>query len=78
MKSALRYLKKFAEHPVLQIVVALILIYSGLYEAWETMADDIMKLNFGAHHGIAILGFVNLFKSLPDIIDGLLTLLGSE
>ena len=44
---------------------------SGLDEAAETLFQDISALELGAHHGVMVLGFVNVLSSLPDMLDGL-------
>ena len=43
----------------------------GLDEAVETLFADISALELGAHHGVMVLGFVNILSSLPDMLDGL-------
>ena len=37
----------------------------------ETLFADISALELGAHHGVMVLGFVNVLSSLPDMLDGL-------
>ena len=37
----------------------------------ETLFADISALELGAHHGVMVLGFVNILSSLPDMLDGL-------
>ena len=32
---------------------------------------NISALELGAHHGVMVLGFVNILSSLPDMLDGL-------
>ena len=78
MKSLFIFLKKITTHPLLQMFLAIVLIYAGLSEAWETASEDIRQWNLGAHHGIAILGIVNFFKSLPELFEGLAIVLGTE
>ena len=63
-------LKKIAEHAWLNLFVGLFLLYSGLNEAWGSLWSGLATFNFGAHHGVIVLGLVNAFKSLPDILKG--------
>jgi hypothetical protein len=48
-----------------------VLLTSGLDEAMETLFADLSALEMGAHHGVMVLGFVNVLSSLPDMLDGL-------
>ncbi len=61
-------LQKIVANPWLNLLVGLFLFYSGLHEAWGSLWKDITTLNFGAHHGVIVLGLVNAFKSLADIL----------
>lgn len=49
----------------------MVLLTSGLDEAIETIFADLSALELGAHHGVMVLGFVNVLSSLPDMLDGL-------
>lgn len=63
-------LRKIAENAWLNLFVGLFLCYSGLNEAWGSLWYDMTTFDFGAHHGVIVLGLVNAFKSLPDILKG--------
>lgn len=63
------------QHPLTTFAMALILIATGVAEAWETIERDIAEANVGAHHGVALFGFVSLIGVLPDIFEGLERLL---
>jgi hypothetical protein len=52
-------------------VVALLLIWSGVSEAYDTFLEDVKHFRLRAGHGVVLLGLVNLFTSLPLVIDGL-------
>lgn len=64
-------LRKFVESPYLNMIVGLIVLFSGLSEAWGTLYKDIFGGNFGAHHGVVVFGFFQILKSLPHILDGI-------
>ena len=64
-------LKRFVDHPVTKLAVGLILIVSGLIEAYDTVLDDLHRLRVRVGHGVVILGVVNVLASLPEVIDGL-------
>jgi hypothetical protein len=64
-------LKHFVDHPVTKLAVGLILIVSGLIEAYDTVLDDVHRLRVRVGHGVVILGVVNVLASLPEVIDGI-------
>src|SRR6516162_1697560 len=64
-------LKRFVDHPVTKLAVGLILIVSGLIEAYDTVLDDLHRLRVRVGHGVVILGVVNVLASLPEVIDGI-------
>jgi len=66
-----RGIRAVAESPVMKFTTGVVLLTSGLDEAIETLFDDISALELGAHHGVMVLGFVNLLSSLPDLLDGM-------
>jgi hypothetical protein len=66
-----RALKRFVDHPVTKLVVGLILIVSGLIEAYDTVLDDLHRLRVRVGHGVVILGVVNVLASLPEVIEGI-------
>ena len=57
--------------PWLKFTTGVVLLTSGLDEAIETLFADLSALEMGAHHGVIVLGFVNVLSSLPDMLDGL-------
>ena len=64
-------IKALAESTWLKFTTGIVLLTSGLDEAVETLFADISALELGAHHGVMVLGFVNVLSSLPDMLDGL-------
>jgi hypothetical protein len=64
-------LKRFVDHPLTKLVVGLILIASGLIEAYDTVLDDLHRLRVRVGHGVVILGIVNVLASLPEVIEGI-------
>jgi hypothetical protein len=64
-------LKRFVDHPVTKLFVGLILIISGLIEAYDTVLDDVHRLRVRVGHGVVILGVVNVLASLPEVIEGI-------
>jgi len=64
-------IKTVAESPWMKFTTGVVLLTSGLDEAAETLFADLSALELGAHHGVMVLGFVNVLSSLPDMLDGL-------
>ena len=64
-------LKRYVDHPATKLFVGLILIISGLIEAYDTVLDDFHRLRVRVGHGVLILGVVNVLASLPEVIEGI-------
>ncbi len=64
-------IRRIVENPFLNLVVGIILLISGLSEAWDTMWDDIVNLNLKAHHGIIIFAILNIMRTIPDFFESL-------
>jgi hypothetical protein len=65
-----RALKRVVDHPLMKLFVGLILIASGVIEAYDTVWDDFHRLRVRVGHGVIFLGVVNVLASLPDVIEG--------
>lgn len=63
--------RSLAESVWLKFITGVVLLTSGLDEAFDTLFADLSALKLGAHHGVMMLGFVNVLSSLPDMLDGL-------
>ena len=70
-RSLAARIKSLAESTWIKFTTGIVLLTSGLDEAVETLFSDISALELGAHHGVMVLGFVNILSSLPDMLDGL-------
>ena len=64
-------IRRIVENPFLNLVVGIILLISGLSEAWGTMWDDIVNLNLKSHHGIIIFAILNIIRTIPDFFKSL-------
>jgi hypothetical protein len=71
MSPRLQKLKNFVNHPATQLVTGMILLISGGVEiAYDVMSTE-RTFRWGVHHGVAILGLVQVLGSLPECIDGI-------
>lgn len=71
MKDFRVYLRKLVHNPYLDLILGVVLVVTGLSEAWGTIADDVANFRFGVHHGAIVFGFVTAFRSVVDIFAGL-------
>ncbi len=76
--GGLRRLEATAKSPYVELVVGLVLVTTGLFEAGETLFADIAEGDVGVHHGIIVLGIVHAIKALPGAITGLALLMDAE
>ena len=61
----LNKLRTILDHPYANLLVALILILTSLAERWETLQENLVKLDVAAHHGVLLFGVFNLLKTIP-------------
>ena len=59
-------LKKFIEHPWVNLIAGLILIATCGVEIVETLEEA----TIGAHHGVAFLGLMQTLQYLPHLLEG--------
>ncbi len=78
MHKFLKRLEAIAKSPYVELVVGLILVTTGLFEAGETLFSDIAEGDVGLHHGIIVLGVVHAIKALPGAIAGMALLMDAE
>jgi len=70
-QSVAKGIRAITDSPLIKFTTGMVLLTSGLDEAIETIFADLSALELGAHHGVMVLGFVNVLSSLPDMLDGL-------
>lgn len=51
------------------LFLGLMVMATGLSEAWQTLYDDILSGNFGGHHGVIVLGLWHLLGSVAEIAE---------
>lgn len=69
--QAMERLRRFIENPYTNLIVGLILFFTGLSDAWDTLYDDLAHLHIRVHHGIMIYGIFSVVKTIPDIVSSL-------
>lgn len=63
-------LKSIVENPYLNIIVGLILLYTGIAES-IAVYHEIEKFELGVHHGVVPYAILHILKSVPDRLEGL-------
>jgi hypothetical protein len=63
--------KRFVEHPFTKLTVGLILVTTSSVEIYHSFYDDLNHLRLRVHHGLLLLGFVNVLAAVPGLIEGL-------
>ena len=62
-------LRTIAQHPAMDITVAIILIVTSLAEGWESIVEDIAKFDVGVHHGVLIFGFSQFLRAFSEMVE---------
>jgi hypothetical protein len=70
MKRFIKILRRIIKNPFLNILVGLFLLYSGIMESVHAF-KEIGAFRIGVHHGIIVFACMNIFKTLPDLFEGL-------
>ena len=63
-------LRQFVSNPYLNMLVGVLLLYSGLSESWYQF-QAMENYHIGVHHGVILFSLMHIAKTLPDIFDGL-------
>jgi hypothetical protein len=74
MKAVLRKMAKLAKHPLMEMVMASLLLLSSLADIFDQTFTKIIGYNMGVEHGVAIFAIVHILRALPDIFSSFVTL----
>ena len=66
--STIKSLKRIVENPYLNIVVGIILMYSGISETVEEFRHS-ENVKFAAHHGVILFSILHILKTVPDFFE---------
>lgn len=78
MHKFLKRMEAIAKSPYVELVVGVVLVATGLFEAGESLFSDIAEGDVGLHHGVIVLGVAHAIKALPGAIMGIVLLLDLE
>lgn len=59
-------LKNITQSPYLNLLCGAILLISAGYEIWLHLGTEGLR----AHHGIALVGLIQILRSVPEILEG--------
>lgn len=71
VKKLRKILKKLVHNPWVDFSVGGVLLISGLWEAWETLPQDLANANINSSHGIIIFGIITALKAIAEMFGGL-------
>jgi hypothetical protein len=63
------WVRRVAENPVLNLIVGIFLLISGLLESLEPLLGTASPI--GVHHGAVLFGLIHFMKWLPDMFKGI-------
>ena len=63
-------LQRIAKHPYLNIVIGLILLYSGISETVHEL-KGLEDFKIGVHHGVILFAILHIFKTLLHVFEEL-------
>jgi len=69
MKRLSRWIRRLVDNPYAKLLVGVILLVTGLHEAWATLRADLIHLNLKAHHGVMVLGLFHILTAIPDLLE---------
>ena len=78
MYKFLKRMEEIAKSPYVELILGVILVGTGLFEAGESIFSDIAEGDVGLHHGIIVLGIAHAIKALLGAIMGIVLLLDLE
>lgn len=70
-KKFRRILKKLVHNPWIDFSVGGILLLTGMWEAWETIPQDLANSNFRTAHGVIVFAVVAILRSVAEMFGGL-------
>lgn len=64
-------IKQLIRNPIVTMVIGLLMVICGLFEAIETTFEKFLGFNIGAHHGIILFGSIQVLYALLLMVEGL-------
>ena len=77
MIKLLSALGRTLEHPSVGLTLGLVLVGMGVFDLAETVLEETIGFEIGAHHGVILLGIVHGLKALTELTVGSLRIRGA-
>ena len=58
-----------ARNKWLHLFLGMVVVFSGLNEVWDTLAEDLVSGNFHSAHGVVMVGLWHFLQSISEIIE---------
>ena len=65
------WLRRIVKSPYTTLFTALVLLVSGLFEALETVLEDVLNIEIRIYHGVFLFALVQIFIAFEHIMEGL-------
>ena len=66
----IRKLKHFTQNPYLNIIIGILILYTGISEAVNQLIE-LEHFTIGAHHGVILIAILHILKTIPDLFSGI-------
>ncbi len=70
LNGSIRTLRRIVKNPYVNIVVGLLLLYSGINETVREL-KELDGFRIGVHHGIILFSILQILRAVPDFFEGL-------
>ncbi len=70
LNGSIRTLRRIVKNPYVNIVVGLLLLYSGINETVREL-KELDGFRIGVHHGIILFSILQILRTVPDFFEGL-------
>lgn len=66
----IRSLRRFINNPIINIIVGLAFLYTGLADTVEQIQQH-EDIKIGSHHGVVLYAIVHILKAIPDLFESI-------
>ncbi len=70
LNESIRTLRRIVKNPYVNIVVGLLLLYSGISETVHEL-KELDGFRVGVHHGVILFSILQILKTVPEFFEGL-------
>lgn len=70
MQAILKTFVRWMRNPRMELMAGIVLLCAGLFEAYETVLEEILGVHMRIHHGVIIYAGFSVLKSLTGLVEG--------